>query len=308
MTQAKSLWHPVHWPAWFGVGVLTLFSRIPYRLRNRLVASVARLTFKPSAKQTRVARLNLELCFPEHSSSDIDALLRLNYCRYLQILIQLPTLWWGNSSRLTSRVKFRGEEHLPADTESGSGAVLLFTHTIGLEFGATAMSALYPMQGIYNPFNNAVVDHMFERGRKRFGGHVAARGEGLRTTLKRLSSGIHLVYLADEDFGHEGSVFAPFFSQPKATLAMLPRIARHAGAPVLPAYTVYDPETDVFVATIDPPIQDYPDEDPVVSATLMNAAIESTIRACPEQYLWKLRLFRSMPDGGPSRYTEIRRG
>lgn len=58
--------------------------------------------------------------------------------------------------------------------------------------------------------------------------------------IRGLREGKSLCYLSDEDLGHEGSVFAPFFGNSKATLAMLPRIARATDAVVIPMTTYYD--------------------------------------------------------------------
>jgi len=44
-------------------------------------------------------------------------------------------------------------------------------------------------------------------------------------------------------------------------------------------------------------------------AAMINRAIEDTIALCPEQYLWKLRLFKTCPTGQAlSRYLQIERG
>ena len=103
-------------------------------------------------------------------------------------------------------------------------------------------------------------------------------------------------------------MFAPFFAATKATLAMLPRIARRSGATVVPMVTLYDAATDRFDVHFLAPLADYPSEDAVADATRMNRAIEATVRLDPAQYLWKLRLFTTCPAGGRGRYRRIERG
>jgi KDO2-lipid IV(A) lauroyltransferase len=39
-----------------------------------------------------------------------------------------------------------------------------------------------------------------------------------------------------------------------------------------------------------------------IAACALNAAIETCVRSCPEQYLWAYRRFKSRPAGTPPRY------
>ena len=111
-----------------------------------------------------------------------------------------------------------------------------------------------------------------------------------------------LYYIPDEDLRGRGTVFAEFFGQPKATVAALGRLARRCDAEVMPCYSWYDREARRYRLRVEAPIQREWGEDADGDVAAMNAAIESLIRLCPEQYMWTLRLFKTRPPGEPYLY------
>lgn len=53
---------------------------------------------------------------------------------------------------------------------------------------------------------------------------------------------------------------------------------------------------------IESPVEDYPIDNEVRAATLMNHVIETEILKAPEQYMWLHRRFKTRPEGEPSLY------
>jgi len=164
------------------------------------------------------------------------------------------------------------------------------------------------LQGIYNPIKNPVLDYLVLRGRHRFGAVPLSRGSGFRQLIKGLKAGQIMCYLCDEDYGAQGSVFAPFFSHQKATLAMLPRLVEKTNALVVPMIAHHDSDNDGVDVHLFEPLQAYPTGDAVHDAGIMNEAIANTIRLQPAQFTWKLRIFKTCPDGGDTRYGQVTRG
>ena len=299
---------PRTWPSWLGAGALTLAWLLPARVRNPVAAFVARRYARRDTKHRRIAEVNVRACLPELDAEARTAFLERYVTRLVQSSLLTPRLWWGSADALRGATRWHGREHVDEALGAGRPVVLLISHTVALDVGMIAMSPDYPLQGFYKPFANPVVDYLVRRARTRFGGHPVARGNGFRAMIRGLEHGALLCYLSDEDLGREGSVFAPFFGCTKATLAMLPRIVRRTDAVVVPMATLYDPDTDRFDVHFLAPLEGYPSDDEIDNATRMNEAIEATVRLAPEQYLWKLRLFTTCPEGGRGRYRRIERG
>ena len=299
---------PRTWPSWLGAGALTLAWLTPGWIRNPLAAAVARRYARRPSKHRRIVEVNVRACLPELDAATRRRFIERYFVHLVQSTLLAPRLWWGSADAVRRSVRWHGREHVDDALAAGRPVVLLISHTVALDVGMIAMSPDYPLQGFYKPFDNPVVDWLVRRSRTRFGGNPVARGNGFRAMIRGLGDGALLCYLSDEDLGREGSVFAPFFGRTKATLAMLPRIARRAAAVVVPMATFHDAASDRFDVHFLAPLADYPSDDAVADATTMNRAIEATVRLAPEQYLWKLRLFTTCPAGGRGRYRRIERG
>ena len=296
---------PSTWPSWIAAWCLTFLSVLPAVIRNGLAKVLAKLFSLVNNSNKRVFDINIQACFPDFDESERQAF----YVDHLAALIQnaflLPRQWWAILDRMPIKRQIIDKHHIDQAKESGKAIIMLTSHTVALDSGLTTLAPLYSLEGIYKPFENPVLEYLVKRGRRRFGAEPHARGGGFRTLLKKVAAGSIMVYLSDEDLGTEGSVFAPFFGHQKSTLAMLPRLVKRSGAVVIPMYSYYDADTDTIKVQLFPPIDNYPADDDVQNATMMNAAIEQTIALCPTQYTWKMRLFRTCPRGGISRYQQV---
>jgi KDO2-lipid IV(A) lauroyltransferase len=104
-------------------------------------------------------------------------------------------------------------------------------------------------------------------------------------------------YLPDQDYGPRDALFVPFFGVPAATVPGLSRIARLAGAKVLPVVTRMLPGGQGYVVRIEAPWEDFPTADPAADTLRMNRYIEQTVLRMPEQYLWMHKRFKTRPEG-----------
>jgi KDO2-lipid IV(A) lauroyltransferase len=98
-------------------------------------------------------------------------------------------------------------------------------------------------------------------------------------------------------------VFVPFFGVPAATVPGLSRIAKLAGAKVLPCVTRMLPAGAGYVVRIEPPWEDFPTADVEADTRRMNAYIEKVVGEIPEQYLWSHRRFKTRPPGEAPFYS-----
>ena len=82
-----------------------------------------------------------------------------------------------------------------------------------------------------------------------------------------------------------------------ATITGLARIARLAGAVVVPAVTRQLPGTAGYVLTFYPAWRGFPTDSPEADARRMNAFIEERVLEMPEQYFWLHKRFKTRPEG-----------
>lgn len=303
---------PRTWSSWLGVAALTCMWLMPVRLQRALASLLARTYLRfagGKSRHLRIVDINLSACLPDLDAAARRALKHEYLTTLVMVAFNTARLWWASARIIRSHTRFFGLEHLQEARRQQRRVVLLISHTVALDSGMIALSPDYAMTGFYKPFPNPVLDWLVRRSRRRFGGKPVARGEGFRDIIKRVKAGEVLCYLSDEDLGPKGSVFADFFNHRKATLSMLPRIVRHTDAVVIPMATYMDVASASFDVHLQPPLENYPAGDEIVDATRLNEAIEASVLFAPAQYLWKLRLYRTCPDGGKeSRYARIERG
>jgi KDO2-lipid IV(A) lauroyltransferase len=135
------------------------------------------------------------------------------------------------------------------------------------------------------------------RGRMRFGAQrLFSRQEGIRVALAELKKGRPFYYLPDMDYGPRDALFVPFFGVPAATITGLARLARLAGAAVVPCVTRRLPGGRYGVRC-EPAWDNYPSGDLEADTRRMNAWIEERVRDLPEQYLWTHKRFKTRPRG-----------
>jgi KDO2-lipid IV(A) lauroyltransferase len=136
---------------------------------------------------------------------------------------------------------------------------------------------------------------------------VKDKGNAARDVLTALKQGDVVGILPDQN---SGDVFAPFFGVPAGTAAGPALFALRTGAPIIPSYTVRQPD-DTYLARFFPPIEIKPTGDRSADAqqimTEANRILEQVVRQYPEQWLWlhnrwksafeKKNAARAWPDG-----------
>ncbi len=292
---------PRQWPLALGLGVVRLSASLPLPLAQSLGRGLGLLAWGVLPRRRRIVRQNLALCFPAMPEGERRRLERASFTSAGVGLIEGGMAWWGHPERLARQVRFEGLEHLQAAQAEGRGVLLLGAHFTPLELGGRFMALKVPMNTVYKAARNARFNAVMRARRARYFDELIANGN-LRGMLRVLKAGGICWYGADQDFGREGSVFAPFFGVPTATLALTSRIAERSGAKVVFVYPIRLPRGRGYVIHL-VPVPEIPSGDPLQDASIYNALIERVARMQPADYFWLHRRFKTRPPGEPSPYT-----
>ncbi|QJR16289.1 lipid A biosynthesis acyltransferase [Usitatibacter palustris] len=286
--------------SWLGVAFLWLLHLLP----TRAIAAVGRGfgTLAYRFGRGRVARINLAMCFPDMPEEERNALALAHFKSLGRALAEQSIFWFGRKERAMGMVRIIGGEHF--DRLKGTPVIVFAPHFIGLNLGGPKISHVFPgTASIYSTQKNPVLDHYLYQGRVRFGSpKLLSRQEGMRAIVKSLREGRLFYFLPDMDFGARDSIFVPFFGVPTSTVTALPRLARMAGAKVVP--TVTRQTEDGYEVTVHPPWENYPSGDVEADVRRMNTFIEEQVRLMPEQYFWAHKRFKTRPPGEPNPYRE----
>lgn len=70
---------PRFWPLWCGLGLLWLVVQLPYAVLLTIGRILGALMYRVAGDRRRIAKRNLELCFPEKSAAERKRLLKENF-------------------------------------------------------------------------------------------------------------------------------------------------------------------------------------------------------------------------------------
>jgi Kdo2-lipid IVA lauroyltransferase/acyltransferase len=256
-------------------------------------------------ERRRVTRINLERCFPHMDPAARERLARAHFRAFTRSFIERGILWWSPRERIVRLVRLEGLEHLKALGDAP--AILFVPHFMGLDAGGTRLAAEANMVAMFARQKDPRFTRLLRHGRTRFGNQrLVSRGEGVRAAIQAMRREKRpFYYLPDLDHGPRNAIFVPFFGVPAATVPGLSRIAKLAGAKVLPCVTRMLPGGRGYVARIEAPWEDFPTDDVEADTRRMNAYIERKVLEMPEQYLWMHKRFKTRPPGEAPFYERL---
>ncbi len=286
---------PRHWPTWLGIAVLALLARLPWWLQRRLGTGLGRWLHGLLRSRRQVARRNLELCFPEMTEPERDALLRAHFEALGIGVFEFARAWWGSVQPMRQGVHIDGLEHLQAARARGKGVILVSGHFTTLEICGRLLCDHLPVAGMYRPHAQPAMEWAVYRGRLRYAQAMFAKSD-VRGAVRHLKRGNTLWYAPDQDPSRGDAVFVPFFGQPASTLTSTHQLARMSGAEVI-LFAHARREDGGYDLALSPIGGDFPTRDAAADTARVLSGIESMVRAAPAQYLWIHRRFKRRPDG-----------
>jgi KDO2-lipid IV(A) lauroyltransferase len=279
-----------------GVFILWLMHFLPFRVLVWIGTTLGSMVYPIAAERRKVGTINLKLCFPDLSDEARQKLLREHFRMFARGLIERCILWWSSAEYISSLIRVEGVEHFQAI--QGKPAILLTPHFVGMDAGGQWIAQHTDTVCMYANQKNVYLTELLLKKRARFRNqHLYSRQQGLRPILKGMRAGMPFVYPPDQDQGIKDGAFIPFFGVPAATMTSVSRIAKMAGAKVVPSITRLLPGGAGYVLTFYPAWENYPSGDDIADTRRMNEFIEQRILEMPEQYFWLHKRFKSRPPG-----------
>ena len=279
-----------------GLFVVWLLHFLPLPVLAPIGEAFGMLLYWFGRERRRVARTNLRLCFPDRDDKDRERLVRLHFRAFGRSVLERGILWWSSRRRIQRLVRIEGIEHWHAVKDKP--VIWLAPHFVGLDMGGVRLTSEFPLVSMYANQKNPVFNRVLYRSRTRFGmTRLASRQEGIRPIVKGLKDGLPFYYLPDMDYGPRDAIFVPFFGVPAATITGLSRLARLAGASVVPCVTRQLSGGRGYVLKFYPAWQNFPGESVEEDTRRMNRFIEECVLEMPEQYFWLHKRFKTRPPG-----------
>ena len=307
MKQRKPLSHfraPKYWPTWIGLGLLRLCCFLPYQWQLGLGKLLGRIGHGFAGERRAITRRNIELCFPELSASERDALALAHFEALGMSLIELALGRWASDRKLLAMTRIEGAEHIRNATDRGHGVILLSAHFTTLEISGRVLSLnCPPFDAVYRKNRNEFMTEILRTNRERSARSTIEKND-IKSMVRSLREGTPVWYAPDQSYDRKQSALLPFFGVPSMTNTATGTLARLGRAVAIPFFPRRLPEGG-YVLSILPPIEGLPSEDPVEDTKKYLEILERQVRLCPEQYYWVHRKFKNRPSPLPDAYADI---
>ncbi|ENC4030391.1 lauroyl-Kdo(2)-lipid IV(A) myristoyltransferase, partial [Escherichia coli] len=220
----KNYLSPVYWSTWFLLGMIAGTSMFPPSFRDPVLAKIGRWAGRLSKKARRRATINLSLCFPEKSDTEREIIVDKMFVTALQSIVMMAELAIRGPEKFQKRVFWKGLEILEEIRHNNRNVIFLVPHGWSVDIPAMLLAAQgKKMAAMFHQQRNPVIDYVWNSVRRKFGGRLHAREDGIKPFIQSVRQGYWGYYLPDQDHGPEYSEFADFFATYKATLPIIGR-------------------------------------------------------------------------------------
>ncbi len=292
-----------YWLEYLPVRLIAFTMRwLPRPAARACGTAIAILAYWALPRLRAVGLRNLEMAFPEKSPREREHILKGEYLSLGRLLAEVPKFPTYTKQNVERIAIYDGLENYQQASARGKGVLLMTAHMGGWEIG----SFVHSLHGqwlniIVRNLDNPLLDRWVRQTREMHGNRTHDKNEFARGMLQAMKRGETVGALMDTNMTPPQGVFVNFFGIPACTAAGLARVARHTGAAVVPAFTIWDEKLGKYRIRFEPAIPLVTTEDAEADAISntqnYTAAIEAAIRRNPEQWLWVHRRWKTRPPG-----------
>ncbi len=277
--------------------------RLPWPWLSRCGDSVAWLWRRQQRRESKVARRNLELAYPELSAAEREALHADILKTTARQAFETLRLWTRPHAEnlQTMLVRRDGVELFDAAIAAGKGVIVAAPHYGNWELLNQWLADYTPLAILYRPPDSGLGEAFLRLARADADDRVTqirAEATGIRRLFKRLRDGGVVGILPDQQPKAGDGEFAPFFGRPAYTMTLLTRLAERSGATVLFVYCERVGPL-AFALRVEAAPAAIADADSMVATTALNAAVERIARRDPAQYQWTYKRYTLDPSWNP---------
>ena len=273
------------------------FGRLPLPVARTCGRVVGELLWR-LPNQFRAASIrNVNRCFPELEERRRREIIHNSLISTGLNVAEAGAMFHWDLKRLVElEEEVVGADVIEAGLARGKGVIALGPHVGNWEYLSHAVGIRWGMIALYRPPRIIELEAYIRDCRQHLGATelVPADSSGLRRAIKGLRAGGIVGILPDQEPLKDHGVFAPFFGTPALTMTLVGRLAREFDATVVLGSAERTPAGGFRIRVISAP-EGVGDEDPIRAATQLNLGVEQCVRACPDQYTWSYRRFKTRP-------------
>jgi len=256
---------------------------LPLSIVHLLGLALGWIVYIASPNLAQLLRENLEHSGIATDKKSYRRILYRNIGESGKGMLETFAIWQKPLEKVLTWVKrCDGWEHVESALARGKGIIFLTPHLGCFEITSLYYATRKPITVLYRPPKQKWLQPLIEAGRQRGKASLApATGQGVRELLLALRRGEAVGILPDQiPYQGEGE-WANYFGRPAYTMTLASRLAEKTGAAVIMAFGERLPFGRGYRIHLTSLA-----ESSINTVAGLNAAIESQVRQCPEQYLW----------------------
>lgn len=290
----RKFYHPKFLPTWLLIGLMKLGAKLPFSVQVMIGKIMGMALYPLLSRFRKIAFINISRCFPNKNKSEVEMLVRQNFEALGVSIFEIANAYFATDEKIMSMLSIHNEHYLTQAIENKQSVILLSAHFMPLMLGGRALLLKHHIANIYRPQNNLLFDEVM---RERFVSHGATmiKTKDVKSLLKAIKNKLPIWYAPDQDLGADKCIFAPFFGIQTATVSATARLAKNENTVVIPFF--FNRTESGYSMNFEAPIENYPNADATISATMTNQILEAQILKYPDQYLWIHKRFKTRPEG-----------
>ena len=282
-------------------GLVWLISLIPFRVGQSLGRMLGNILAVVLKRRIKASLNNLRYVFGD--TMTMSELIELNgriVAHFAQMLFEAPHILRLNRANLNRYVIFDNEDAVSQALKKGRGVFMLTGHFGNWELMSAAVTLRFIARGavVVRPADFAPADRLLESLRSRFGTEIIPKKRAMKKLLAVKKENKVIGILLDQNVDWYEGVFVPFLGKSACTNKGLALVALRTGSPVIPVFSVRQPDGRYRVVFEDEvPLLRTGDKikDTEENTALFTQIIEKYVRQYPDQWFWFHKRWKTRP-------------
>ncbi|WP_300427916.1 lysophospholipid acyltransferase family protein [uncultured Thalassolituus sp.] len=286
------------------IGLIKTLGYISLADAQRLGRIVGRLMWMRRTRSREVARVNLDLCYPQLSDAERTQLLRDTLFQNGMTGAEMGPMWGYEPDKISGMIRqVHNEALFDRLLAEDKGLLLMVPHLGNWEIISTYAARKCSITAMYRPAKIRSFSDWMVRRREAVGAKmVPTTGGGVKRLFTGLMDKEVIGFLPDQEPRKKNGIFAPFMGIPTLTPVLPHQMIQKTGCNVIFAFSERLPDAEGFDIHFVAAEEGQYSTDPLEAATAMNRAIETCVSQCPAQYQWTYKRFKRRPDGARNPY------
>ncbi len=282
-------------------GLVWLISLIPFRAGQYLGRTIGNILAVVLKRRIKASLNNLRYVFGD--TMPMSELIELNgriVAHFAQMLFEAPHILRLNRTNLNRYVIFDNEEAVSQALKKGRGVFILTGHFGNWELMSAAFALRFNAKGavVVRPADFAPADRLLENLRSRFGTEIIPKKRAMKKLLAVKKENKVIGILLDQNVDWYEGVFVSFLGKSACTNKGLALVALRTGSPVIPAFSVRQPdgryrvmfEDEVSLLKTGDKIKDIEE-----NTALFTQIIGKYVSQYPDQWFWFHKRWKTRP-------------